>query len=85
MKHQKEWHTCDRCGEKISHRKRNEMKYTGFGKYSIPYPIFEDGDVVGEIEKIEKHRIFPGTKVLELCPKCRKDFERFMRNEENTK
>lgn len=58
------------------------MKYTNFGKYSIQCPNFEDGDVVGEIEKIEKHNIFSETKVLELCPKCRKEFERFMRNEQ---
>lgn len=81
MKHQKEWHICDRCGAKISYRKINEIKYTGFGELSYPQPIFEDGDIVGEIEKIEKHRILSKTKILELCPKCRKDFERFMRNE----
>lgn len=81
MKHMKEWHTCDRCGTNIIHRSRNEMKFTSFGEYSVPRPIFKDGDVVGEIENTKKHFIFPGTETLELCPECRKDFERFMRNE----
>lgn len=32
-------------------------------------------------KKVHKRMLFPGSKILELCPKCKKEFERFMRNE----
>jgi hypothetical protein len=80
MKHQKEWHTCDRCGkemtfynEKYAHFKTEELEplrekttYTAedLAKQTLPMAIWRN-----------EHK-------YDLCPKCRKDFKRFMRNEE---
>ena len=85
MKHQKEWHTCDRCGREIKVKSISEFEFTGFGDYSTPSPIFEDGDVRGEIKEIHSNRLFPFGRTYDLCPKCRKDFERFMRNETDSR
>ena len=65
MKHQKEWHTCDRCGEEI-----NENERSMFLKkvYRISGLLVRKYDY----EKIND---------FDLCPKCRKDFEEFMRND----
>ncbi len=69
MKHEKEWHTCDRCGAEIVSGNRSLL----FKKvYRITGLHSKDGKADGV------------TKV-DLCPKCRKEFERFMRNEEITK
>ena len=54
MKHEKKWHTCDRCGVEIER-----------GILAIP-TLTLNGIL---------------TKNIELCPKCREEFERFMRNE----
>lgn len=79
MKHEKEWHTCDRCGEKIKAKPKNEMHFVRIGMYSDMTIDFSDSDIGAEIEKI--HRVKFLNHKYELCPKCRKDFERFMRNE----
>ena len=79
MKHQKEWHTCDRCGkemtfynEKYAHVKTEELEplydkaiYTAedLAKQTLPMAIWRDD------------------MQYDLCPKCRRDFKRFMRNE----
>ena len=89
MKHEKEWHTCDRCGKII------ENKF--FRRLSIPYTIkyvtFEERayeieksiSKVMETMKVESGEIIADygykDKLYDLCPKCRKDFERFMKNE----
>ena len=53
------------------------------GDYFTPSPIFEDGNVRGEIKEIHSNILFPFGRTYDLCPKCRKDFERFMRNDQN--
>lgn len=81
MKHQKEWHTCDRCGKKITIRSITEIGKQITGRYTETIPKFDDDDKWAEIEEVHKF-FFIGQK-YELCPKCRKDFERFMRNEQH--
>lgn len=80
MKYQKEWHTCDRCGEEINVKLISKFEFARLGDYSIPSPIFEDGNVRGEIKEIRSNKLFPFGRTYDLCPKCRKDFEEFMRN-----
>ena len=65
MKHQKEWHTCDRCGVEINENERSMF-------LEIVYRI--SGLLVRKYD-------YEKTNAFDLCPKCRKDFERFMRNE----
>lgn len=77
MKHSKIWYTCDRCGAKIMPISKTELKYTRIGDYSEPRPIFDDENVRGEIESC----IFMFPEKYDLCPKCRKEFKRFMKNE----
>lgn len=81
MKHQKEWYTCDRCGKKIIF-------------YNEEYAYFK----TEELEPFHKKNIYTAEELAkeelpmaiwrnengyDLCPKCRKDFKRFMRNEHN--
>ena len=66
MRHEKEWHTCDRCGVEI------EFKTRSFFLKKV-YRI--GGMFCGR-----GHR-FKETCDFDLCPKCSEDFERFMRNE----
>ena len=77
MKHSKEWHTCDRCGVEIKPISRNEMKYTRFGDCLEPRAIFPEESTRGELSSCEL--LFNHS--YDLCHKCMKDFERFMRNE----
>lgn len=65
MIHQKEWHTCDRCGTEIS-----------FGLRSIISKKIccLDGICNGVDD-------FKQIKNFELCPKCAKEFARFIKNE----
>ena len=65
MKHQKEWHTCDRCGAEI-----NENERSMFLK-----KVYRISGLLVRKYAYEKLNAF------DLCPKCRKDFEEFMRNE----
>ena len=81
MKHQKEWRTCDRCGAEIKVKSISEFEFTVFGDYFTPSPIFEDGNVRGEIKEIHSNRLFPFGSTYDLCPKCRKEFKRFMKND----
>lgn len=91
MRHEKEWHTCDRCGKEINKLPRqkhilrrkllspSELKMMYDEKYGyIENTELITDDVVsvtiGEYHDVE-------TKYFDLCPKCRKDFERFMKNE----
>lgn len=83
MKHEKEWHTCDRCGKEIirhnefyAHIKTQEInplnendRYTAkdLAQQTFPMRIWRDGCE------------------YDLCPKCRKDFKRFMRNEADSR
>ena len=68
MKHEKEWHTCDRCGAEIEDENRSEFSKKCFRISGV---------------FVKKNILF---KVVDfdLCPKCSKDFERFMRNGKST-
>ena len=96
MKHQKEWCTCDRCGAEIEKPKvwydrmfpylRNvNLKramsfkeiFTEIKQGRIEPIVNEDG--IQNITLCEYYRT--KEKQIDLCPKCRKDFERFMKNE----
>ena len=94
MKHEKEWHTCDRCGTEIDkltsqkqflHKKiasPTELKMMCDEKYGYlgdTHLITED---VVSVTIVECHDV--ETRRFDLCPKCRKDFERFMKNERTT-
>ena len=79
MKCKKEWRTCDRCGVEIKVKPITELKFTRLSDYIEPSPVFGDGDIRGEIHTC---KLLLG-KRYDLCPKCRKDFVRFMRNEKN--
>lgn len=76
MKHKKEWRTCDRCGLEIKVKPMTELKFTRLGDNLTPSPIFEDVDIRGEIHTC---KLLFGER-YDLCPKCRKDFVRFMKN-----
>lgn len=91
MKHEKEWYTCDRCGEEI---KENI--------YAWKFPcknIVEDINVITNESFVTedlfnkyKHKNIDAVsmimgyrkkeKIIHLCGKCRKDFERFMKHDE---
>ena len=95
LKHEKEWYTCDRCGKEIEedmdswkHLPRHFIKKI---KYSETIAVISNepyGYVCGEAHElpdIKAVSILRGyhkkEKITHLCGKCRKDFERFMRNE----
>lgn len=65
MKHSKEWHACDRCGAEI-----NENERSMFFKR-----VYRINGLLVRKYTVEKVNDF------DLCPICRKDFERFMKNE----
>ena len=79
MKHQKEWHTCDRCGKKIIPKPWKDVKFKPIASCGDIIPAFEDNDMCLEIKNVCRYEFHE--RMYELCPKCRKDFERFMRNE----
>lgn len=74
MKHCEEWHTCDRCGEKIKNTLIRK------GKMNIKAEIQEGyraSDLLNDFEII----LYTKEAKFELCPKCSKAFERFIKNE----
>ena len=81
MKHQREWHTCDRCGKEIIPKSWNKVRFKKVGRCGDIVPTFEDNDMCVEIKNVRRYEFLERT--YDLCPKCRKDFERFMRNEQN--
>lgn len=80
MKHQKEWHTCDRCGKEIIPKPWKDVKFKPIASCGDIIPAFEDNDMCLEIKNVCRYEFHE--RMYELCPKCRKDFERFMRNEQ---
>lgn len=98
MKHQKEWRTCDRCGTEIEKPKIwYDRMFPYLRTVNLKRPM-RFREIFAEIEqgRIEPVISRDGidsiildeyyctkTKQIDLCPKCRKDFERFMRNEKN--
>jgi len=79
MEHERKWHTCDRCGAEIKFKPRQQLQYVPCGTYSEPVARFTEDEISCELYKTR----FCGKlkKTYELCPKCRKDFEEFMRND----
>ena len=65
MRHEKEWHTCDRCGTEIEDENRSEFSKKWYRISGL----------------IAKKSILLRAVDFDLCPKCSKDFERFMKNE----
>ena len=55
------------------------IKFVRICEYSTFEPTFEDGETSGRVEKIHTFKFL--NRKYDLCPKCRKDFERFMKNE----
>lgn len=91
MKHQKEWCTCDRCGAEINNIPRQqhilrrkivsptELKMIYDEKYGYVGDMHLITDDVVSVTIVENHDV--KTIRFDLCPKCRKDFERFMEND----
>ena len=91
MKYKKEWHTCDRCGCEIKEMPRFintiyrkimpmtefEMKYGEVSGYIMGTEVLSDELIGVNICETVHDR----EKYFDLCHKCRKDFERFMKNE----
>lgn len=91
MRHEKEWYTCDRCSNKFDRLPQDENWLTRMKMNHEEFKaIYEETE--GYIS--DKHELTGGAlsveiavrsrrkeKTLHLCPKCRKDFERFMDNE----
>lgn len=94
MKHEKEWCTCDRCGEEIKEDvgawrwvldhtvKRMSKDETLELISSSPHGYVSN--IVHELPEIYAITIIRGydrkNRTIHLCGKCRKEFERFMRN-----
>lgn len=79
MKHEREWHTCDRCGKEI-------IRYNEFYahiKTKEINPLNENNIYTAKdlAQQTFPMRIWEKKCEYDLCPKCRKDFERYMRNE----
>lgn len=83
MKHQKEWHTCDRCGKEII---RYDEKYAYIKTREIE-PLHETSIYTAEdlAKEAFPMTIWRDDTQYDLCPKCRKDFERFMKNETDSR
>ena len=91
MKHCEEYYTCDRCGKKIKDVPRH-LEYLNIfyrkpvkieARTAEPFVYNADDEVksfdVGSMEITVAYNAC--SKEYDLCPECRKDFERFMKNE----
>lgn len=76
MKHYEEWHTCDRCGEKIKNTLIRKWKMNIKTEVQEGYHA---SNVLNDFEII----LYTKEAQFELCPKCGKEFVRFMKNENN--
>ena len=78
MKHEKEWYTCDRCGKEIIQygKKRVHIKTQEIE------PLNEDEIYTAKdlAQQTLPMLVWEEECKYDLCPKCRKDFERFMEN-----
>lgn len=91
MKHSKEWTTCDRCGAEIKETPHDMdlffHKIISKEKFEMQYcetnGFIADSNLITEnilsVTICEYHRV--QKKVFDLCPRCRKEFERWMKNE----
>lgn len=94
MKHYSEYYTCDRCGVEIKKDCMGWMKWLPIKRMKVFELDAKDAPhiksyVTGlNVEKISDDKIAMEiveyiedvTNRYHLCPNCRKDFERFMRN-----
>ena len=55
MKHQKEWHTCDRCGKEIIPKSWNKVRFKKVGMCGDIVPAFEDNDMCLEIKNVRRY------------------------------
>lgn len=95
MKHEREWYTCDRCGEEIN---EDIYAWTLFPEHFVkrikpletisvisnePYGYAcNQSHKPPDIKAVSVVRGYHRKEtVMHLCGKCRKEFERFMRNE----
>ena len=78
MKHSKEWRTCDRCGKEII-RYNKERAYI---KTEEVKPFHEKSTYTAEelAKEVLPMAIWRDDTQYDLCPKCRKEFKRFMKN-----
>lgn len=97
MKHEKEWYTCDRCGEEIKEDINAWQWVRGSIVKHIPRsealeiieqsPLGYVSNIVHELPEICAVTIVREyrrkDKTIHLCGKCRKEFERFMGNGNN--
>lgn len=95
MKHKEEYCTCDRCGKIIDKTPRKTMyeniMYKLLGKDATriietsvdKFGYIADFDLIAKdvpaISIVESYN--SKNREYDLCGNCRKDFERFMRNE----
>lgn len=90
MKHEKEWYTCDRCGSEIKmmteRRTFLTRKVITSAEFSMRFA--NSAGYVSDTELVSplltgvqiKEICDVGYKEFHLCPKCRKEFERWMKN-----
>lgn len=91
MRHTEEYYICDRCGERIKDVPRHLKYATIFYRKPIkiesrtvePFVYSAEDETkafeVGSMEIVIGYNT--RSKEYDLCPKCRKEFERFMKNE----
>lgn len=79
MKHERQWCTCDRCGKEII-RCNKEYAYI---KTEEIKPLQEEREYIAEdlAEEVLPMVIWRKNIQYDLCPKCRKEFKRFMKND----
>lgn len=98
MKHEEIYHTCDRCGKRMEHG-ISDMRHAIYQIRSnkpieLESKVSEKIAYIREhtLKKLEDNLLFEmeiivdcgiKKKSYDLCPECRKEFERFMRNESN--
>lgn len=93
MKHSKVWLTCDRCGHNIDEKpllgnflgnikipKQLRMEYVNRTGYITNERLLEPlaPEILSATLVVSNER---KSKSYDLCPKCRKEFERWMKNE----
>ena len=83
MKHEKEWYTCDRCGKEIIQYDKNRVHI----KTQEIDPLNEDEIYTAKdlAQQTLPMLVWEEECKYDLCPKCRKDFKRFMRNETDSR
>ena len=96
MIHEEKWYTCDRCGDRIENLVEDVLNCMPEEiKKDIPrddYLKITSGESNGEILKAEFDgkatetitickRFLTKEDTIHLCAKCKREFERFMKNE----